>query len=134
MDNFGSLHHVELQQVSDLRSSVDTWTWLFDALGYTPHQEWSGGRGWRHGSTYIVLASASRGGAHDRRLPGLSHLAFHAGTMQNVDRLWTAAPQNGWSRLYADRHPRAGGDQHYAAFLEKAERFKVELVASDAVR
>lgn len=86
VNDFGSLHHVELQ-VSDLESSVEPWAWLFDALGYEPYQEWSGGRSWRHDATYIVLARAPRNGAHDRRLPGLSHLAFHAGTRQNVDRL-----------------------------------------------
>ncbi|WP_442892429.1 hypothetical protein [Curtobacterium sp. USHLN213] len=31
--------------------------------------------------------------------------------------------------LYEDRHPHAGGPDHHAAFLEDAERFKVELVA-----
>jgi hypothetical protein len=38
--------------------------------------------------------------------------------------------QHGWSQLYADRHPWAGGPDHYAAFLENGERFKVELVAT----
>ncbi|OUE29805.1 hypothetical protein BFL35_13370 [Clavibacter michiganensis] len=35
----------------------------------------------------------------------------------------------GRAPLYADRHPFAGGPDHRAAFLEDAERFKVELVA-----
>lgn len=130
MDDFGLLHHVELQ-VSDFESSVGPWAWLFDALGHAPYQEWSGGCSWRHGSTYIVLGSAPRDGTHDRGVPGLNHLAFHAGTTQNVDRLWAAAPANGWTHLYTDRHPWAGGDEHYAAFLENVERFKVELVAAD---
>jgi hypothetical protein len=64
-----------------------------------------------------------------RRRPGLSHLAFHAGTAETVERLWAEAPDHGWARLYEDRHPFAGGPDH-AAFLEDAERFKVELVAS----
>ena len=132
MEGFGSLHHVELQ-VSDLEASLGPWAWLFDALGYTPYQEWSGGRSWRHGSTYIVLGDAPRDGTYDRRFPGLNHLAFHSGTRQNVDRLWQEAPENGWNQLYVDRHPWAGGDEHYAAFLENVERFKVELVAADPV-
>lgn len=130
MSDFGSLHHVEIQ-VSDLEASVGSWAWLFDILGYTPYQEWNGGRSWRHRSTYIVVASAPRDGIHDRRDAGLNHLAFHAGTTQNVDRLWEAAQQNGWNQLYVDRHPWAGGDEHYAAFLDNVERFKVELVATD---
>ncbi|WP_414171330.1 hypothetical protein [Clavibacter tessellarius] len=63
----------------------------------------------------------------------LSHLAFHAGSAADVDRLWDAAPAHGWSRLYADRHPFAGGSDHRAAFLEDAERFKVELVADPGI-
>lgn len=94
MGDFGLLHHVELK-FSNLESSVGPWEWMFDVLGYTPYQEWSGGRSWPHGSTYIVLANALRDGAHDRRVAGLNHLAFHAGATQDVDRLWKAAPQHG---------------------------------------
>ena len=43
--------------------------------------------------------------------------------------MWMSALDHGWSQLYADRHPWAGGPDHYAAFLENGERFKVELVA-----
>jgi hypothetical protein len=32
--------------------------------------------------------------------------------------------------LLADRHPRAGGPAHYAAYLENGGGFEVELVAS----
>ena len=38
---------------------------------------------------------------------------------------------HGWSLLFADRHPGAGGPAHYAAYLEDAQGFEVELVASD---
>jgi catechol-2,3-dioxygenase len=124
----GILHHVELQSL-DLRSTTPAFDWLLGELGYAPFQEWPGGRSWRLGATYVVLATAPRADAHDRRAAGLSHLAFHAGTRGDVDRLWDAAPEHGWRRLYADRHPYAGGGDHYAAFLENAERFKVELVA-----
>lgn len=48
-----------------------------------------------------------------------------------LERLWRLAPSHGWAHLHTDRHPFAGGERHYAAFLEDAERFKVELVASD---
>jgi catechol-2,3-dioxygenase len=124
----GILHHVELQSL-DLRSTTPAFDWLLGELGYAPFQEWPGGRSWRLGATYLVLAAAPGATPHDRRAAGLSHLAFHAGTRGDVDRLWEAAPEHGWRRLYADRHPYAGGGDHYAAFLENAERFKVELVA-----
>ena len=48
-----------------------------------------------------------------------------------MERLWRLAPSHGWAHLYMDRPPFAGGERHYAAFLEDAERLKVELVASD---
>jgi len=124
----GILHHVELQSL-DLPTTIPAFDWLLGELGYEPFQEWPDGRSWRRDATYIVLAAAPRAGAHDRRTAGLSHLAFHAGTRADVDRLWELAPQHGWRRLYTERHPYAGGETHYAGFLENAERFKVELVA-----
>lgn len=133
MNDFGSLHHVELQ-VADFPSVDVSWAWLFAELGYEPYQSWVGGRSWRRGATYIVIAEAPREGSHDRRSPGLSHLAFHAGTRVQVDELWASAPEHGWRHLYPDRHPWAGGDEHYAAFVENADRFKVELVASSSVQ
>jgi hypothetical protein len=130
MADIGLLHHVEVR-TADLSSAMLCWGWLLDQLNYEPFQQWSGGKSWRRAHCYIVIERASRPGRHDRRLPGLSHLAFHAGTRETVDRLWRSAPQHGWSALYADRHPWAGGPDHYAAFLENGERFKVELVAAD---
>ena len=98
MDDFGSLHHVELR-VADLTSAEVSWAWLFTELGYEPYQTWVGGRSWRHGATYVVIAEAPAAGSHDRRAPGLSHLAFHAGTRADIDHLWASAPDHGWSHL-----------------------------------
>ena len=39
------------------------------------------------------------------------------------------APDHGWRLLFPDRHPFAGGDDHYAAYLENREGYEVELVA-----
>jgi hypothetical protein len=118
----GGLHHVELRV-----NSVESLSWLLAELGYEKYQEWSAGVSWKLGTTYIVLEVWP--GSHDRRVPGLSHLAFDAGSREDVDRLTAAALDNGFSLLYADRHPYAGGPDSYVAFLENAERFKVELVA-----
>lgn len=117
-------------QVHDLVLAMPSFNWLFAELGYIVDQDWSDGRSWALGNTYLVVAQAPHDGLHDRRMAGLSHLAFHAGPETQVDRLWSEAPHHGWSQLYAGRHPRAGGEAHYAAFLENGERFKVELVAS----
>jgi catechol 2,3-dioxygenase-like lactoylglutathione lyase family enzyme len=133
MTDPGLLHHVELR-TNDLAAAIGSWGWLLGELGYEVHQEWSEGRSWRLGPTYLVLEAAPHAGSNDRRRPGLSHLAFHAGTRPSVDRLWSTAPQHGWRHLYPDRWPWAGGPAHYAAFLENQERFKIELVATDNTR
>lgn len=122
------LHHVELR-VADLDAAVRSWGWLLDALGWAPFQAWPDGRSWRLDDTYLVVERAPLPGAHDRRRPGLSHLALHGGSTADVARIWTGAPGQGWRRLYEDRHPFAGGPDHHAAFLEDAERVKVEVVA-----
>jgi len=125
----GPLHHVELR-VPNLDVARQTWGWLLLELGYTEYQSWSAGVSYIFGETYIVFELAS--GAHDRRLPGLSHLALHAGAPEEVEALVAEALTHGWTLLYADRHPFAGGPDYYAAFLENADRFKIELVASVA--
>ena len=122
----GTLHHVELR-VPDLAAARDTWGWLLAELGYELYQEWPEGVSYILGDTYIVFELAK--GAHDRRMPGLSHLAFHGGSRSEVDILAVKAVEHGWTLLYADRHPFAGGPDYYAAFLENADRFKLELVA-----
>lgn len=127
----GTLHHVELW-VPDLRRAAASWGWLLGELGYEPYQEWPDGRSWRSGHTYIVVEQSPARTAfrHDRCRPGLNHLAFHVETSERVEQLVTDAPAHGWRLLFADRHPYAGGQQHYAAYLENTEGYEVELVAS----
>lgn len=127
----GALHHVELW-VPDLARSTASWGWLLGELGYRPHRQWTGGRSWLLGSTYIVLehSPALAGGIHDRRRPGLNHLAFHAGHPSEVDVLVNASSGHGWTALFADRYPHAGGPDHYAGYLADLDGFEVELVAS----
>lgn len=124
----GTPHHIELR-VSDLEGSAAAWGWLLGELGYKEYQKWPQGISWILGSTYLVLEEAPGKTPHDRRNAGLSHLAFHTGSRHDVDSLWESAVRHGWTQLYIDRHPFAGGPGHYAAYLENTERFKVELVA-----
>jgi hypothetical protein len=97
-------------------------------LGYAVHQDWAAGRSWRLGETYIVVeqSPAVSASTHDRQRPGLNHLAFHAG--DRVDALVADAPAHGWTLLFADRHPYAGGPEHYAGYLADEDGFEVELV------
>ncbi|WP_328461837.1 VOC family protein [Actinoplanes sp. NBC_00393] len=127
----GGLHHIELW-IPDLDGALRPWGWLLGELGWQPFQEWQGGRSWKHGDVYLVLeqSPALSGEVHDRLAPGLNHLAFTVDTSTEVDRLWAEAPANGWSPLFADRYPHAGGPASYAAYLEDAEGYEVELSAS----
>src|SRR6266511_327516 len=88
--------------------------------------------GWRLGATYIVVeqSSALAAAEHDRRRPGLNHLAFHVESTELVDALTAQAAEHGWTLMFADRHPHAGGNDHYAAYLEDPDGFEVELVAT----
>ncbi|MCM2421394.1 MULTISPECIES: VOC family protein [unclassified Streptomyces] len=126
----GLLHHVELW-VADLPAATAGWGWLLGELGYTPFQDWPAGRSWKLGPTYIVVerSPALTGDRHERRRPGLNHLAFHVADRAMADDLAARAPEHGWTLMFPDRHPFAGGDAHYAAYLENAEGFEVELVA-----
>jgi catechol 2,3-dioxygenase-like lactoylglutathione lyase family enzyme len=129
----GSLHHLELW-VADLAAAERSWGWLLGALGYRERDRWPGGASWSApDGPYVVLESgpdvvATR---HDRLRPGLNHLAFHGGSRSDVDELAREAQTHGWALLFSDRHPYAGGPQHYAAYLEDESGFEVELVARE---
>jgi RimJ/RimL family protein N-acetyltransferase/catechol 2,3-dioxygenase-like lactoylglutathione lyase family enzyme len=125
------VHHVELW-VPDLAAAEKTFGWLFAELGWREYQRWDRGVSWRRGTEYVVVedSPARVGARHERTAPGLNHLALHAGTRADVDRITAAAPEHGWQLMFADRHPHAGGPDHYAAYLENADGFEVELVAT----
>ncbi|WP_377435808.1 VOC family protein [Peribacillus sp. YIM B13477] len=60
---------------------------------------------------------------------GLNHLAFHATSRQQVDEIARKLRGRGVTILYADKHPFAGGNDHYAVYFEDPDWMKVELVA-----
>ncbi len=126
----GMLHHLELW-VPDLSQAEHTWGWLLGALGYEIYQQWPEGTSWRSGDTYIVLEQSPARSAfrHDRHRPGLNHVAFHVTDRATLDQMVGEALLHGWRLLFADRHPYAGGEQHYAAYLEDRDGYEVELVA-----
>jgi catechol 2,3-dioxygenase-like lactoylglutathione lyase family enzyme len=127
----GGLHHVELW-VPDLARARAEWGWLLGQLGYEPFQDFRDGCSWRLGGTYLVVeqSPALTAAQYDRLRPGLNHLAFHAGSRPAVDALAVAGPAHGWTLLFPDRHPYAGGPDHYAAYLANTDGFEAELVAA----
>jgi catechol 2,3-dioxygenase-like lactoylglutathione lyase family enzyme len=125
------LHHVELY-VSDLRRSAAFWSWLLEQLGYEPFQEWENGVSWRCGETYLVFVQAEERFLdipYHRCRVGLNHLAFYARSRRQVDALTEELRRRGVTILYEDRHPHAGGPDHYAVYFEDPDRIKVEVVA-----
>jgi len=125
----GTLHHVEVW-VPDLDRAVAEWGWLLTRLGYTPYQDWARGRSWRLDHTYLVVeqSPALTAADHDRRRPGLNHLAFHVAEGL-LDEIVDDAVGHGWALMFPDRHPYAGGPDHRAAYLDNSDGFEIELVA-----
>jgi catechol 2,3-dioxygenase-like lactoylglutathione lyase family enzyme len=130
MTRRGTLHHLELW-VPDLARAEESWGWLLERLGYTLDRRWEQGATWQLGTAYVVLESGAdlEPGPHVRTGAGLNHVAFWAGARSDVDRIVEEAADHGWRLLFEDRHPHAGGAEHYAAYLEDADGFEVELVA-----
>ena len=125
------LHHVELW-LDERSSSWGSWAWLFDALGFECVHEWSGGQTWKGDDRgYLTLTTSPNllPEQFDRRRGGVNHLAFVADARADVDSIMTAAAAQGWQPLYHERYPHAGGDDHYAGWLENTDGFKVEIVA-----
>lgn len=124
-------HHVEVW-VADIAAARAEWGWLLGRLGFVRESAWPEGESWSAGGAYLTLTTSPNLAAteHDRRRPGVNHLAFHGGTPAEVDAILADAAAVGWRPLYADRYPYAGGPDHYAGWIENTAGFKVEIVAS----
>lgn len=123
-------HHVELWTES-LAVALPSWAWLTQQLGWTPYQEWPGGISWKapDGSYLVLEESPDTTGPHNRTHAGLNHLAFTVPSAALLDTLRSEATNHGWSELFTDRYPHAGGPDHYALYLENKQGFEIELVA-----
>ena len=135
MDDYSvaAMHHIELW-VPDFNRAKGEWGWVLSSLGYETYQTWTNGISWRRGGLYIVVEESpdlsSR--EHQRTSAGLNHLAFEAGHRHRVDTLTRESSHHGWSQLFAEKHPHAGGPDHYAAYLANSDSFEIELVATIA--
>lgn len=126
-------HHVEIW-IADPAEAQREWGWLLSRLGFVLESEWPEGQSWAAGGAYLTLTTSPNmsGSAHNRRQPGVNHLAFKGGSARNVDAIMADAAANGWRPLYQDRYPHAGGPDHYAGWLENSAGFKAEVVAERA--
>ncbi len=123
-------HHVEVW-VADLDQAKSEWGWLLAELGFEHAGAWPEGESWSAGGAYLTLTTSLNlvDAPHDRRRPGVNHLAFHGGDTDRVDAIMASAPDHGWRPLYHDRYPHAGGPGYYAGWLEDSAGFKAEVVA-----
>jgi len=86
---------------------------------------------WVHpDGTYLFLERSSDlvDEPHERRRPGLNHLAVTVEDRARLDRLRAESTAHGWHEMFADRYPHAGGEKHTALYLENSEGFEVEIV------
>jgi len=125
------LHHVEIN-VTDLKKAIEFWGWFLSELNYEVYQKWDRGISWRCKETYIVFVQTEErfiNAGYHRSQVGLNHLAFYADSREQVDQMTAKLKERNLTILYQDRHPFAGGADHYAVFFEGPDRMKVELVA-----
>ena len=129
----GTLHHIEVN-VADLEKTVAFWKWLLtEKFDYSIFQSWESGISFKYGHTYLVFVQTEGRFLQNpfhRKNAGLNHIAFHCNSQGFVDALTRELEQKNMSILYRDKHPYAGGKEHYAVFFEDPDRIKVEVVFS----
>jgi len=121
--------------VADLAQARTEWGWLLSAVGFERSGEWAEGESWTAPEgAYLTLTTSPNlsGSGHDRRTPGVNHLAFLGGSRAGVDAVMSTASAHGWRPLYQERYPFAGGPEHYAGWLENSAGFKAEIVADES--
>lgn len=129
------IHHIEIN-VSNLKESMEFWGWLLPELGYKEYQIWGKGRSWRKGESYIVFVQTESRFLdipYHRGRSGLNHLAFYADSRRQVDAITWQLQSRNIEVLYKDKHPYAGGPEHYAVYFEDPDRIKVEVVAQEGI-
>ncbi len=126
-----AVHHVEIW-VPDLPRALTSWGWVLARLGWKDGDSWPGGYTWiAPDGSYLVAEQSPAMSAteHDRLRPGMNHLALNAASRAELDAIVAEADAHGWTLMFADRHPYAGGPQHYAAFLHNTDGYELEIVA-----
>ena len=92
-------HHVELW-IADFGEALAEWGWLLRRLGFALESEWPEGQSWAAGGAYLTLTTSPNlsGSTHDRRRPGVNHLAFRGGARDRVDGIMAKAPSTAGAR------------------------------------
>jgi catechol 2,3-dioxygenase-like lactoylglutathione lyase family enzyme len=132
----GPVSHLDLT-VTELERSVAFYDRLLGALGFR-HLEDAGDPSWFQrypGGGYwgIALRLApprTRARRHDRWLPGVHHIAFHAQSRADVDRVYSLLRDVGAEVLDppAEYSGAAYSAGYYAVFFADPDGLKLELV------
>lgn len=128
-----AIHHFDLW-VQDPATATPEWSWLLVACGWEVDFVEATGGSWKHpDGTYAFLERSPDlvDGPHERLRPGINHLAFTVADEAALDAVRAGAAGHGWSELFGEKYPHAGGADHTALYLENSEGFEVEIVAGD---
>ena len=94
--SFGAIHHIDIT-VSDPERALEFYDFVLPLMGFRRIEDadegplWAGARvevGLQAARTRLEAANTGAVAAHDRRSPGLHHLAFTAPTRDAVDVLY----------------------------------------------
>jgi catechol 2,3-dioxygenase-like lactoylglutathione lyase family enzyme len=131
----GPLSHLDLT-VTDLARSAPFYDRILGELGFRRFegggdpgwfQRYPGGGYW--GIALRLAPPRTRARRHDRWLPGLHHVAFHAGSRSDVDRLYALLTEMGAEILDppADYSGPAYSEGYYAVFFADPDGLKLEV-------
>lgn len=123
-----AIHHIDLW-VSDFATARPAWAWLLTTVGWADDFTADDACAWVHSDgTYVFMQQALSTGTYDRTATGINHLAMVVPDRATLDTLRADATAQGWSELFGERYPHAGGEQHTALYLEDRDGLEVELV------
>ena len=131
----GRIHHLDLT-MKDPRASRDFYDAVLGFMGYRRVREDERGYDWalpgpadRHCSIGIVGAQGDGGARrHDRYSPGLHHVAWHAESRADVDRLHARLIEIGATILDPPAVYPQYSPGYYAVFFADPDGLKLEFV------
>jgi glyoxylase I family protein len=128
----GEFNHIRLA-VSDLSQSAAFYTYLMAALGYRVAHRTSEIISFHHRTSPLafILSQAieNKGRIYSRHAPGLHHLAFHASSKEDVDRIYRDLLLQSEEIRILDppcECPEYSPD-YYAVFFEDRDGIKLEI-------